>query len=39
MMARPEDEAARRQARLDHQRRLADIFLDFLSRHPEAIPA
>ncbi|MBV8087357.1 MAG: alpha/beta hydrolase [Chloroflexi bacterium] len=38
MMSRPEDEAARRQARLDHQRKLADIFLDFLSRHPEAVP-
>jgi len=29
-----EDEAARRQARLAHQRRLADVFLDFLARHP-----
>jgi pimeloyl-ACP methyl ester carboxylesterase len=28
----PEDEAARAQARLDHQRRLADVFLGFLSR-------
>jgi pimeloyl-ACP methyl ester carboxylesterase len=34
-LERPSDEAARRQARLDHQRRLADIFLDFLARHPE----
>jgi pimeloyl-ACP methyl ester carboxylesterase len=33
-MERPDDEAARRQARLDHQRRLADVFLDFLRRHP-----
>jgi pimeloyl-ACP methyl ester carboxylesterase len=29
---RPTDEHARAQARLDHQRRLADIFLDFLRR-------
>jgi len=35
-LERPEDEAARVQARLDHQRRLAEIFLDFLARHPEA---
>jgi pimeloyl-ACP methyl ester carboxylesterase len=35
-LERPADEAARRQARLDHQQRLADIFLDFLARHPEA---
>ncbi|MGH2468932.1 MAG: alpha/beta fold hydrolase [Chloroflexota bacterium] len=34
-LERPEDEHARQQARLDHQRRLADIFLDFLARHPE----
>jgi pimeloyl-ACP methyl ester carboxylesterase len=34
-LERPDDEAARRQARLDHQRRLADVFLDFLARHPE----
>jgi pimeloyl-ACP methyl ester carboxylesterase len=33
---RRDDETARHQARLDHQRRLADIFLDFLARHPEA---
>jgi hypothetical protein len=31
---RPESESARRQARLEHQRRLAEIFLDFLKRHP-----
>jgi pimeloyl-ACP methyl ester carboxylesterase len=31
---RPANEAARLQARLDHQRRLADVFLDFLQRHP-----
>lgn len=31
---RPETEAARQRARLDHQRRLADVFLDFLERHP-----
>src|SRR5262249_52176321 len=30
--ARPASQAARQQARLDHQRSLADIFLDFLSR-------
>lgn len=35
-LERPETDAARRQARLDHQRRLADVFLDFLARHPEA---
>lgn len=35
-MERPDDEAARQHARLDHQRRLSDIFLDFLARHPEA---
>ena len=35
-LERPESEPARAQARLDHQRRLADIFLDFLARHPEA---
>jgi pimeloyl-ACP methyl ester carboxylesterase len=33
---RPADDAARMQARLDHQRRLADIFLDFLVRHADA---
>lgn len=33
---RPESEVARVQARLDHQRRLADVFLDFLARHPVA---
>ena len=33
-LERPADEAARRQARRSHQRRLADIFLDFLARHP-----
>ena len=32
-LERPENEAARLQARLDHQRRLAAVFLDFLSRH------
>jgi hypothetical protein len=32
----PANEAARIQSRLEHQRRLADIFLDFLARHPEA---
>jgi pimeloyl-ACP methyl ester carboxylesterase len=32
----PPNEAARLQARLEHQRRLADIFLDFLARHPDA---
>ncbi|MBV8715369.1 MAG: alpha/beta hydrolase [Chloroflexi bacterium] len=31
-MPRPEDETGRRQARLDHQQRLADIFSDFLGR-------
>jgi pimeloyl-ACP methyl ester carboxylesterase len=31
-LERPVDEAARAQARLDHQRRLANIFLDFLAR-------
>jgi pimeloyl-ACP methyl ester carboxylesterase len=31
---RQESEPARRKARLEHQQRLADIFLDFLSRHP-----
>jgi pimeloyl-ACP methyl ester carboxylesterase len=31
-LQRPESEPERRQARLDHQRRLADIFLDFLAR-------
>jgi pimeloyl-ACP methyl ester carboxylesterase len=31
-LQRPDDEAAHHQARLDHQRRLADIFLDFLTR-------
>jgi pimeloyl-ACP methyl ester carboxylesterase len=35
-LERPDDEAARRRARLEHQRRLADVFLDFLARHPEA---
>jgi pimeloyl-ACP methyl ester carboxylesterase len=34
-LERPDNEAARRQARLEHQRRLADVFLDFLQRHPE----
>ena len=34
-LERPDGNEARRQARLDHQRRLADVFLDFLSRHPE----
>jgi pimeloyl-ACP methyl ester carboxylesterase len=34
-LERPETDEARRQARLDHQRRLADVFLDFLARHPE----
>ncbi len=35
-LERHADEAARLQARLEHQRRLADIFLDFLARHPDA---
>ena len=34
-LQRPENEAERLRARLDHQRRLADVFLDFLRRHPE----
>jgi pimeloyl-ACP methyl ester carboxylesterase len=34
-LERPDSEEARRQARQDHQRRLADVFLDFLARHPE----
>jgi pimeloyl-ACP methyl ester carboxylesterase len=33
-LERPDNETARRQARLDHQRRLADVFLDFLARNP-----
>jgi pimeloyl-ACP methyl ester carboxylesterase len=33
-LERPAGEEDRRQARLDHQRRLADVFLDFLARHP-----
>ena len=33
-LERPQTDEARQQARLDHQRRLADVFLDFLSRHP-----
>jgi hypothetical protein len=33
-LERPAAEEDRRQARLDHQRRLADVFLDFLARHP-----
>jgi hypothetical protein len=32
-LERPQDEQARQQARLDHQLRLADIFLGFLTRH------
>jgi pimeloyl-ACP methyl ester carboxylesterase len=32
---RPETVEARRTARIDHQRRLADVFLDFLACHPE----
>jgi pimeloyl-ACP methyl ester carboxylesterase len=34
----PLERPAPPQARLEHQRRLADTFLDFLQRHPEAIP-
>ena len=34
---RPDNEAGRLQPRLEHQRRLADIFLAFLTRHAEAI--
>jgi pimeloyl-ACP methyl ester carboxylesterase len=33
-LERPDSESARRQARLDHQQRLAEVFLDFLARHP-----
>jgi pimeloyl-ACP methyl ester carboxylesterase len=34
-LERPQTDEARRQARFEHQRRLADVFLDFLARHPE----
>jgi pimeloyl-ACP methyl ester carboxylesterase len=34
-LERPDNDAQRQRARLEHQRRLADVFLDFLSRHPE----
>jgi len=34
-LERPDSEAARQQSRLDHQRRLADVFLDFLARHAQ----
>ncbi len=34
-LERPETDEARRRARLEHQHRLADVFIDFLRRHPE----
>jgi pimeloyl-ACP methyl ester carboxylesterase len=34
-LQRPDDKAERQRVRIEHQRRLADVFLDFLRRHPE----